>query len=305
MQDAFADFADLEGAALDLGERDGIDQEAGPDENTELAGVEFRDEHLVESLDQVAEVGWQRIQVGVASKGGIDMIRRVIGARPARQSAGLPEKGVVFCCFNQNWKITAPLFEVWMQLLREVPESILWLRDCGDAARSNLRREAQARGVDPDRLVFASSVAFEHHMARLQLADIFLDTLPYNAHATASDALWAGVPVVTCKGEAFAGRVASSLLLAAGLPELVTATLADYEALALKLARDPAALVLLREKLARSKVTAPLFDTDRTRQCIEAAYRQMLERAARGEPPASFKVAGEIHRTAGADQLIS
>lgn len=231
--------------------------------------------------------------------------RRVIGARPARQSAGLPEKGVVFCCFNQNWKITAPLFEVWMQLLREVPESILWLRDCGDAARSNLRREAQARGVDPDRLVFASSVAFDHHMARLQLADIFLDTLPYNAHATASDALWAGVPVVTCKGEAFAGRVASSLLLAAGLPELVTATLADYEALALKLARDPTALALLREKLARSKVTAPLFDTDRTRQCIEAAYRQMLERAARGEPPASFKVAGEIHRTAGADQLIS
>lgn len=233
--------------------------------------------------------------------------RRVTSARPMRGDAGLPEKGVVFCCFNQNWKITAPLFDVWMRLLGEVPGSILWLRDCGDAARSNLRREAQARGVDPDRLVFAASAGFDQHMARLQLADIFLDTLPYNAHATASDALWAGVPVLTCKGETFAGRVASSLLLAVGLPELVTATLADYEMLALKLARDPAALASLREKLVRNKAAAPLFDTDRTRQSIEAAYRQMQKRARSGGQPASFAVtqAGEIHGTDEPDQLMS
>ena len=231
--------------------------------------------------------------------------QRVIGPAPTRQGAGLPGNGLVFCCFNQNWKITAPLFDVWMRLLREVPGGVLWLRDGGDAARSNLRREAQARGVDPDRLVFAGSVGFNQHMARLQLADIFLDTLPYNAHATASDALWAGVPVITCKGEAFAGRVASSLLAAAGLPELITATLADYESLALRLARDAAALTALREKLARNRAAAPLFDTDRTRRSIEAAYRQMLQLAKRGEPPASFAVTpdGEIRREA--DQLIS
>jgi predicted O-linked N-acetylglucosamine transferase (SPINDLY family) len=128
-------------------------------------------------------------------------------------------------------------------------------------------------------------------MARLQMADIFLDTLPYNAHATACDALWAGVPLVTCKGETFAGRVGASLLLAAELPELVTASLAEYETLALKLAQDPAALAALREKLARSKAQAPLLDTDRSRRSIEAAYRRMVELAHRGEPPASFSVA--------------
>ncbi|MES2471263.1 MAG: tetratricopeptide repeat protein [Pseudomonadota bacterium] len=229
---------------------------------------------------------------------------RVLPAPLARQDAGLPETGIVFCCFNQNWKITAPLFEAWMRLLREVPGSVLWLRDAGDAVRANLRREAQAREIDPDRLIFAGSVGFEQHMARLQLADIFLDTLPYGAHATASDALWAGVPVVTRKGETFAGRVGTSLLLAAGLPELVTGSLAEYEALALKLAQDPVALAALRERLTRIKAKAPLFDTDRSRQNIEAAYRQMMKLAGRGEPPASFSVteAGEIRR-AGADQL--
>lgn len=230
---------------------------------------------------------------------------RILPAPVDRRAAGLPEAGLVFCCFNQNWKITAPLFDVWMRLLREVAGSVLWLRDAGDAVRANLHRAAQARGVDPDRLVFAGTVAFDQHMARLQLADIFLDTLPYNAHATASDALWAGVPVVTCKGEGFAGRVGASLLLAAGLPELVTASLAEYEALALKLAKSPAALAALREKLVRNRETAPLFDTDRLRLGIEAAYRQMATTARRGEPPASFSVtpAGEF-RGAGADQLV-
>jgi predicted O-linked N-acetylglucosamine transferase (SPINDLY family) len=151
--------------------------------------------------------------------------------------------------------------------------------------------------VAADRLIFAGKVDRDRHLARLQLADMVLDTLPYNAHATASDALWARVPVITCAGQGFAGRVASSLLQAAGLAELVTTSLADYETLALTLARDPGALASLREKLARNIATAPLFDTDRTRRNIEAAYRWMWEIAARGGPPARFAVArtGEIH----------
>jgi protein O-GlcNAc transferase len=215
----------------------------------------------------------------------------------ARRDAGLPETGVVFCCFNQNWKITALVFDVWMRLLREVSGSVLWLRECAQGPRSNLQREAEARGVAADRLIFAGKADRDRYLARLQLADMVLDTLPYNAHATASDALWAGVPVITCAGQAFAGRVAASLLQAAGLAELVTASLADYESLALTLARDPGALASLREKLARNRVTAPLFDTDRTRRNIEAAYRRMWEIAARGGPPAPFAVAstGEIH----------
>jgi protein O-GlcNAc transferase len=220
--------------------------------------------------------------------------RRRLGAPPSRQEAGLLQTGIVFCCFNQNWKFTAPVFGVWMRLLREIEGSTLWLRDCPSGARANLEREAQARGVDPSRLIFAGHAEGGAHLARLQLADMVLDTLPYNAHATASDALWAGVPLVTCTGEAFAGRVASSLLRAVGLGELVTANLVDYESLALRLAREPAALAAVREKLAQNRTTAPLFDTDRSRRALEAAYRHMWE--ARGRTPTGFAVsnAGEI-----------
>ena len=223
---------------------------------------------------------------------------RALPAPMTRAEAGLPEHSLVFCCFNQNWKVTADLFDVWMRLLRAAPDSILWLRDPGAAARENLRREATARDVDPDRLIFAGSAAADRHMARLQLADIFLDTLPYNAHATAADALLAGVPVVTCKGEGFAGRVGASLLLAADLPALVTESLAHYETQALTLARDSAARMQVREKLMQGRSSAPLFDTDRTRRAIETAYRQMVQLAARGEPASSFAVtqAGDIRR---------
>lgn len=229
--------------------------------------------------------------------------RRSVDALPARREAGLPDSGFIFCNFNQNWKITAPLFDVWMRLLRDVPGSVLWLKDC--AVRSHLRDQTQLRGVDPDRLIFAGRVDRGQHLARLPWADLFLDTLPYNAHATASDSLWAGVPVVTCTGQTFAGRVASSLLSAIKMPELVTTTLADYEGLARNLARDPAALKSLREKLARNRLSAPLFDTDATRRSIEAAYRQMWEIAKRDEPPAGFAVsrAGEIRGPA--DQMVS
>ena len=168
-----------------------------------------------------------------------DSKRKIAERTPTRQEAGLPEQGFVFCCFNNNWKITPDVFGVWMRLLHAVEGSVLWLFGDNESAERNLRVEAQARGIDPSRLVFAGRLPLEEHLARHRLADLFLDTLPCNAHTTASDALWAGLPVLTREGTAFAGRVAASLLYAVGLPELVTHSIEDYEALALRLARDP------------------------------------------------------------------
>jgi protein O-GlcNAc transferase len=218
---------------------------------------------------------------------------RKIGDRtPTRAEAGLPENGVVFCSFNNSFKITPDIFDVWMRLLKAIAGSVLWLSEVNAGAVERLRREAQQRGVAADRLVFAPRLPRnEDHLARARLADIFLDTLYYNAHTTASDALWAGVPVLTCPGSTFASRVAGSLLHAVGLPELVTRSLEDYEALALKLARDPALLASLRQKLAHHRQRYPLFDTDRFTRHIESAYTTMWERYQRGEPPESFAVA--------------
>jgi protein O-GlcNAc transferase len=204
-----------------------------------------------------------------------DSSRRV-GKAPTRAAAGLPDNGIVFCCFNNNFKLAAPVFAIWMRLLAAIPGSVLWLKQAGEAARANLQQAAQGHGVDPKRLVFAAGAPLDAHLARHQLADLFLDTLPYNAHATACDALWAGLPVLTCRGTAFAGRVAASLLTAAGLPELITESAADYEALALALVRDPTRLSALREKLASARATAPLFDTPRLARDLEAAYLRML-----------------------------
>jgi protein O-GlcNAc transferase len=203
----------------------------------------------------------------------------------------LPERGFVFCCFNNNYKITPPVFDIWMRLLAAVGGSVLWLfQDNGDAPE-NLRREAAARGINPARLVFAPRVGAEEHLARHRLADLFVDTLPYNAHTTASDALWAGLPVLTCRGASFAGRVAASLLYAAGLPELATGDLGEYEALALRLATDAALLRGYRNRLEQNRAICPLFDTDRFRRHIEEAYTTMWEIHRRGESPRSFAVA--------------
>jgi predicted O-linked N-acetylglucosamine transferase (SPINDLY family) len=210
---------------------------------------------------------------------------------PMRSEVGLPEDGFVFCSFNNNYKIVPPIFDVWMRLLLQVEGSVLWLVEDNAAAVRNLRQEAERRGVAPDRLVFAPRVKLEDYLARLRLADLFLDTLPYNAHTTASDALWAGLPVVTCAGSSFAARVAGSLLNAVGLPELITGNLEDYEALALKLARDKNRLTAIRSMLVQDRETFPLFDTDRFRRHIERAYETMWERYQRGESPASFAVA--------------
>jgi predicted O-linked N-acetylglucosamine transferase (SPINDLY family) len=178
-----------------------------------------------------------------------------------------------------------------MRLLRQVEGSVLWLRQDDAAAVRNLRREAEARGIAPDRLVFAPRTEkLEDHLARHRLAGCFLDTRPYNAHTTASDALWAGLPVVTCVGHSYAGRVAGSLLNAVGLPELITDSLEDYEALALKLARDEDMLKAIKAKLAGNRDRFPLFDTDRFRRHIESAYETMWRRYQSGEPPTGFSV---------------
>jgi protein O-GlcNAc transferase len=209
---------------------------------------------------------------------------------PTRAECGLPETAFVFCCFNNTYKINPQIFDVWMRLLSAIASSVIWLRETNPIAQRNLRREAERRGIAPDRLVFAPSIEVADHLARQRHADLFLDTLPYNAHTTASDALWAGLPPVTCLGETFAGRVAASLLKAVGLPELITTSLEDYEALALRLARDPALLGGIRDKLLRNRDTYPLFDTARFTRHLEAAYTTMWQRYQRGEPPQAFAV---------------
>jgi predicted O-linked N-acetylglucosamine transferase (SPINDLY family) len=202
----------------------------------------------------------------------------------------LPEQGFVFCSFNNSYKIRPAVFDVWMKLLSAIDGSVLWLLDDTAAAVARLKAAAEGRGISSARLVFAPRVPLDQHLARHRLADLFLDTFPVNAHTTASDALWAGLPLVTLQGETFTSRVAASVLAAAGLPELVTHTLDDYAALALKLARDPAELARLKAHLESTRLTAPLFDTDRFRRNIESAYITMYERALGGAAPASFDV---------------
>ena len=219
-----------------------------------------------------------------------DAARAIAGNIPTRAEAGLRQDAFVFCCFNNSYKIMPPVFEIWMKLLREIPGSLLWLLEDSSEAKRRLRQAAQASGVDAGRLVFAARVAPAEHLARHRLADLFLDTLPYNAHTTASDALWAGLPLLTCVGNTFAGKVAGSLLRAIGLPELVTPNLHDYETLAFKLARAPDLLAQIRARLARNRATAALFDLERFRRHLEAAYLTMWETSRRGGPPRGFAV---------------
>ena len=205
---------------------------------------------------------------------------RVISDKPfTRAELGLPENGFVFCCFNNNYKILPAMFDRWMRILKAVDASVLWLLKDNPTAEASLRREAVARGVDAARLVFAERWPSDEHLARHRQADLFLDTLPYNAHTTGSDALWAGLPVLTCAGSTFPGRVGASLLSAVGLPELIAPTPDEYEKLAVALARDPERLGQLRERLVQSRMTAPLFDTARFARDIESLYLKMAERS--------------------------
>jgi predicted O-linked N-acetylglucosamine transferase (SPINDLY family) len=211
---------------------------------------------------------------------------------PTREELGLPTDAVVLCCFNNCMKINPPLFDIWCRVLQGVPRSVLWLVVPGIAAQENLRREATLRGVDPQRLVFASMVPYQRHLGRLPAADLFLDTLPFNAGATASDALRAGVPVVTCPGDAFAARMAGSLLQSLGMLELVAADLHDYERLVLQLARNREQLAAVRRRLEAATTSAPLFRAARFCRHLEDAYSMMWERAERGEPPTELAVEG-------------
>ena len=219
-----------------------------------------------------------------------DSARRIAARKPTRAEAGLPDEGFVFCSFNASYKFSPEIFDVWMRLLAAVERSVLWLPQMNAAAVRNLRAEAAKRGVSERRLVFAPFLREdEDHLARLGLADLFLDTLPYNAHSTAVDALWAGVPVLTMCGNAFAGRVASSVLTAAGLSDLITMTLEDYEVLALKLAREPQALAALRAKLEHNRDISALFDTVRYTRNLEAAYHADVGETAERASPGAFR----------------
>jgi predicted O-linked N-acetylglucosamine transferase (SPINDLY family) len=203
--------------------------------------------------------------------------KRPIGKHPSRESCNLPEGAFVFCCFNQTFKITPEVFAVWMRLLKSMPNSVLWLLECNQWAKQNLIKTAAEQGVVAERLIFAPRVSIADHLARHVHADLFLDTSPYNAHTTCSDALWMGLPVLTCVGETFAARVAGSLLTASDLTELITYSLQDYENKALYIASNPAELEKIKQKLLATKLTSALFDTTKFAHSLESIYQTMWQ----------------------------
>jgi predicted O-linked N-acetylglucosamine transferase (SPINDLY family) len=220
-----------------------------------------------------------------------DSKRRGSDTHYSRDRLGLPRDAFVFACLNSNYKITPMTFSVWMRILTRVRGSVLYLYASNQMAERNLRLEAERRGIDPQRIVFGERLTFEEYLARYRAMDLFLDTLPYNAGTTASDALWAGLPVLTCAGRAFAGRVAASLLTAINLPELITYTLSVYEDLAVKLAMNPNVMGEIREKLAIYSQTASLFDTARFTRNLEEAYVEVVQRYDAGLDPKHIYVA--------------
>lgn len=219
-----------------------------------------------------------------------DSQREIASTTPSRRKCGLPEDGLVFCSFNNSYKITPTMFKVWMDLLTAVSGSVLWLLAGNPFAPDNLRREAEACGVAGERLVFAPHLPLPAHLARYRLADLFLDTFPVNAHTTASDALWAGCPVLTLAGGTFISRVAGSLLRTIGLPELITTSLDQYRTLALRLAQDPTQLAQLRTRLQANRQTSSLFDSTTFAIHLEQAYQGMWERYVSGDGPRGFRV---------------
>ena len=220
-----------------------------------------------------------------------DSRRAEVSPAPPREQLGLPSGKIVFCSFNNPHKLAPEIFGAWMGILSGIEDSILWLLAGNPRAANNLRLEASKRGVASERMVFAPRLAQDVHLARLRAADLFFDALPYNAHTTACDALWAGLPVLTCAGTSFAGRVAASALTAIGMPELIANSLQEYAKIAIELARDPARLAQLKATLTRNRNTSPLFRTELSVRNVESAYEQMVARHKRGEPPQSFAVA--------------
>ena len=219
-----------------------------------------------------------------------DRRRKSYDKFPGRSACSLPENGFVYCSFNDVYKITPEVFDTWMRILQRVPGSVLWVYANNASAQENLKNEARARGIETERIVFANSVSHDEHMARHSLADLFLDTFPYNAHTTASDALFSALPVLTLSGQSFASRVAASLLSAAGVPELITTTRGDYEEMAVRLALESYPLQAIRTRLRDAIATAPLFDTPLLTRNIEAAYVAMYDRYHAGLPPDHLEI---------------
>ncbi|QWD28117.1 tetratricopeptide repeat protein [Polynucleobacter paneuropaeus] len=208
----------------------------------------------------------------------------------SRKEFDLPEDAFVFCCFNNNYKILPETFESWMRMLKKVDGSVLWLLEDNEWARGNLKKEAENFDIDPSRLIFAKRMPLEDHLARHQLADLFLDTSPYNAHTTASDALWAGLPILTLIGNTFAGRVCSSLLMAIDLADLITESREDYENLAIELATDPLRLNSIRERLKQNRTSSPLFNSSLTTKQIEKAFQKILQCSLNGATPENLVI---------------
>lgn len=217
---------------------------------------------------------------------------RVASPTPTRREEGLPDSGFVFCCFNSSYKITPAIFDDWMAILRAVPDSVLWLMQASAEACENLRKEAQRRGIDARRLVFARWRRVEDHLGRCPLADLFLDTVPYNAHTTASDALWSGVPVLTRTGATFVSRVATSLLHAVGLPELSVRSAEEYRKTAIRIARSPGELRSFKERLGLARTRSTLFDSVGYCRLLESAFEAIVARHRRGEAPSALELAG-------------
>jgi predicted O-linked N-acetylglucosamine transferase (SPINDLY family) len=214
-----------------------------------------------------------------------DSTRQISDKSFTKEELGLPVDGFIFCCFNNNYKIVPQTFSAWMRILKATKGSVLWLFEDSPQVARNLAKEASQRGIDPNRLIFAKHLPRADYMARYKVADLFLDTLPYNAGTTASDALWVGLPVLTCMGNSFAGRMAASLLTNIGLPELITRSLQEYESLAIELATNPDKLTQIKTKLAENRLTTPLFDTPLFTKHIEAAYQAVYDRYQSGLQP--------------------
>jgi len=220
-----------------------------------------------------------------------DESRPLPDTNTTRTAQGLPEEGLVLCCFNGHYKLNPPVFGMWMKLLRAIPNAVLWVQGGNESAEANLRAVASAQGVQERRLIFATPVkTLQEHLSRQALADLFLDTLPYNAHTTARDALWAGVPVITCRGGSFASRVGASLLQAVGLPELITDSLSEYEQKVLELSAHPQQRKALREHLLTHRHHHPLFDSARYTRQLESAFITMHQRAQQALPPVAFDI---------------
>jgi predicted O-linked N-acetylglucosamine transferase (SPINDLY family) len=219
-----------------------------------------------------------------------DNTRHISDKMVSRSQHGLPQYGFVFCCFNKNHKINVREFKIWARLLSKIPDSVLWLYNSNRWSPVNLKIEATKLGIDPNRIIFADKLSTDEHLARHRLADLFLDTFNYNAHGTAGDALWAGLPIVTKMGDGFAGRVAGSLLSALNIPELIAKSDEGYEAVALSLATDSTKLSAIKRKLAENLTATPLFDTETYTRNLEKAYNIAYAKYCDGLEPAEFKV---------------